>query len=192
MKERLKKYPNLIKDISNAPKIKLKKNDYLFKVFSVGERGTDLKPKLIQEVLSGLLKEICKHKCTFDYIVTVEPGGNPWGLLVAQALKIPLKIIRETQGYAEELKIKQKSVLYERNLCFSGFKKGKKVIIIDDIVSTGGTLKIIINTLKNLGVKIVGVFTILSKGDDYNKIEKSEEIKIHALVSLNKQGDLVF
>lgn len=45
------------------------------------------------------------------------------------------------------------------------FMKGKRVLIVDDVISTGGSLHSLENLVEQAGGKIVGKMTILAEGD---------------------------
>ena len=45
------------------------------------------------------------------------------------------------------------------------FMKGKRVLIVDDVISTGGSLASLENLVKQSGGEIVGKMTILAEGD---------------------------
>lgn len=186
------KYPNLTKDIKKAPKILLnERGQYQFHVFSVGERGTRLPYALIDEVLKGLLEKIDHHGHSFDYIISVVPAGTQWGLLVAHELKKPLVlVIDHSTGFPDEYMVHQTSPVYDRDLFFAGFEAGDKVIVLDDVISTGATMDIVVDALrKRYKVKVVGIFCIITKGDAYKQIEKS--VPLHSLINLTLDGQII-
>jgi adenine phosphoribosyltransferase len=43
--------------------------------------------------------------------------------------------------------------------------KGKRVLIVDDVISTGGSLKSLENLVRQAGGEVVGKMTILAEGD---------------------------
>ena len=45
------------------------------------------------------------------------------------------------------------------------FMKGKRVLIVDDVISTGGSLESLENLVMQSGGEIVGKMTILAEGD---------------------------
>ena len=47
--------------------------------------------------------------------------------------------------------------------------KGKKVLILDDVVSTGGTFKAMETLLDQIGCDVVGYATVLKEGTDFDK-----------------------
>ena len=46
--------------------------------------------------------------------------------------------------------------------------RGKKVLILDDVVSTGGTFKAMEGILKELGCEVAGYAAVLKEGEDFN------------------------
>lgn len=181
----IERYPYLAKDVANAPVIKLAGGKYRFHIFSIGERGTKLEPELISEVVDGLLEKVKPYIKDLDYIVTIEPGGNQWAVAVAHELKIPLIVFRErSSGLGDETKVYQNTLLYRRNLYLRGVRSGDKVVVLDDVVSTGGTIRMIISALKKQGAEIKGVFCIITKGEAYKSIEKKEKVSVEWLINV--------
>ena len=180
-----KNFPELRKAIESANVIELPQSGsrtYKFKTFAFGERGTKIDKKLLDEITKGLIDSINSEFKNFDYIVSPEPGGHTWGMLVASKLNKSINILRKEPLYEKgELEVPRRTGYYQHNLYFNHFKRGDKVLIVDDVVSTGGTLKIIIKTLEKLGVKPIGVQVIFAKSDYYKKIEKEFNISIRFL-----------
>lgn len=188
----MNKYPNLIEDIKKAPGILLnERGRYLFNAFSIGERGTRLPCALVDEVLKGLVEKISHHDQSFDYIVSVVPAGAQWGLLVARELQKPLAmVIDHSTGFPNEYSVHQTSPVYDRDLFFAGFESGGRVIVLDDVISTGETMSIVADTLrKEFKVKIVGIFCIITKGDRYQQFESS--IPLYSLINLRLDGSII-
>ena len=51
------------------------------------------------------------------------------------------------------------------------FMKGKRVLIVDDVVSTGGSLASLENLVAQSGGEIVGKLTILAEGDAQSRTD---------------------
>ncbi len=47
--------------------------------------------------------------------------------------------------------------------------KGKKVVLIDDVVSTGGTFEALEDLLNKTGAQIAGRAAVLKEGNNYKK-----------------------
>ena len=66
------------------------------------------------------------------------------------------------------------------------FMKGKRVLIVDDVISTGGSLASLENLVKQSGGEIVGKMTILAEGD---AIGREDIIYLAPLPLFDKDGN---
>jgi adenine phosphoribosyltransferase len=48
---------------------------------------------------------------------------------------------------------------------------GKKVFIVDDVVSTGRTIKAVGELMEAVGAQVVGAAAVLKQGEEYEKID---------------------
>ncbi|MCK4649026.1 adenine phosphoribosyltransferase, partial [bacterium] len=64
----------------------------------------------------------------------------------------------------------------------NGLKKGDRVLIVDDIVSTGGTLLGTIKVFEKAGIKIADVITVFERGEGKERIERETSFKIKTLL----------
>jgi adenine phosphoribosyltransferase len=71
-------------------------------------------------------------------------------------------------------------------------RRGDRVILVDDVMSTGGTIKAVIQGLREIGAVIVDVIVVVEKGDRKEVIEKELGIRIKTLVKVAvRDGKLV-
>ena len=125
-------------------------------------------------------------KCKLSYITSTEPGGHLWGLILAHSIGKPINIIRvkDPNLPTNDNLQKQRTGYCVRNLYFENFKEGDNIIIVEDVISTGSTIKIIIDTLSSKNVNVVGVLCIVRKGID--NLDKDYSIPIKSIVDLGK------
>ena len=105
-----------------------------------------------------LLTEYAK-KVGAEVIVGPEARGFIFGCPVATSLGIgfvpvrkPGKLPRETVSYSYDLEYGQN----ELHINADAIKKGQKVLIIDDLLATGGTTEAAIKLVEKLGGEVVG------------------------------------
>lgn len=138
---------------------------YRFERFSFGERGSTLDKDLIVRVGVGLAHQISRLSHPFDYIVAPEPGGHTWGLLTAFLLGTSLRIVRLATEYFEAaVPVTATSAYTIKTFDFSNFQSGDRVVLIDDVISSGGTLRAICAALFSANVQIAGVHCVYAKG----------------------------
>jgi len=66
------------------------------------------------------------------------------------------------------------------------YMRGKRVLIVDDVISTGGSLLSLENLVKKAGGEIVGKMAILAEGD---ATERDDIIYLEKLPLFNKKGE---
>ncbi|MFC1663441.1 orotate phosphoribosyltransferase [Patescibacteria group bacterium] len=117
------------------------------------------------QVLKICASEIAKaiKKYNFDIIASREAAGVPFGVAVALRLnKDFLYLRKEAKGYNVNRVIE------------GDFKKGQRIFIVDDAMSTGGDKKSIVNTLEKAGLKVIGIALVLDAyyGPRYRRSQK--------------------
>lgn len=186
-------YPLLWNDVTQAGTLLLPgqggKGGYEFRLFSVGERGTGLEPALVIEVESGLLEKIKSFDEPFDYILAVEQAGVRWALLVARQLGQPLKIITlqpSDPNPADQVSERQrKGGLYkQRELYFPRMKSQTRVLVVDDVISSGATIRAILRGLKKCKVEAIGILCIIDKTGASREIEAEQGIPVKSLITI--------
>jgi len=172
----------LKKSLLEAPVVK--KGDYFYVVHPITDGVPEIKPELLNEVVDDLQNRI--EKCgKIDKIVTIEAMGIPLATALSSNMNVPFVIIRKrSYGLPGEFKIEQKTGYSKSNLFINGLKKGHKIVIVDDVLSTGGTLKAIIIALKEIGVEIKGIFIVINKGNIAKKFEDEFKINIETIANI--------
>jgi adenine phosphoribosyltransferase len=137
--------------------------------------------ELVQACVRGLGKQLKDIK--FDVLVTAEAKSIPLAYALAVELKKPYVVLRKTyKPYmgdaltAETLSITtgqpQLLVLDEKD---RDVMKGRNVLLVDDVISTGSTLQGMRMIVEKAGAKVVGEAAILTEGD------RAQWMHIHAL-----------
>lgn len=182
-------YARLQESIRAAKSVKLLKNEntaYTFKLYPFGERGTFIEPELLSEITDSLAVSLLENFGPYDYLVSPEPGGHTWGMLAAYKVKKPMNILRLSSEKYEEFKIsiKRETAYNENYIYFDGFTPGDRVLLLDDVISSGATIRAIADQLRVLGVELAGIQVILVKGEHYKRLEEDYGVPIHYLASV--------
>jgi adenine phosphoribosyltransferase len=174
---------SLKKSLKEAPIVK--KGDYHYVIHPITDGIPEIKPDLLQEVTNNMKQRI--KKCgKIDKIVTMEAMGIPLASIIAMAMNIPFTIIRKREyGLPHELSVEQMTGYSKSNMFINGLKKGDNIVIVDDVLSTGGTLRAILTALQQMKVIIKGVFIAIDKGNCVQKIRDEFDICIEALVTID-------
>ncbi|SFT52961.1 adenine phosphoribosyltransferase [Selenomonas sp. GACV-9] len=120
-------------------------------------------------------KELAKKvPANTDIILTAETKGIPLAADLARELSMPryivarksVKAYMENAIWVEDISITTKGV---QNLCLDGVDvdriKGKNVLLLDDVISTGGSMKALRELTEKAGGNVVGEACVLAEGD---------------------------
>jgi orotate phosphoribosyltransferase len=91
----------------------------------------------------------------FDVVAGVATAGIPHGALLADAIGKPFIYVRDkAKGHGRQNQIEGE------------VKAGQKVLVIEDLISTGGSSIKAIHALKEAGCEVVGILAIFTYGFD--------------------------
>jgi orotate phosphoribosyltransferase len=107
-------------------------------------------PVIRDMVVEGLVEK-SKLFQPFDLVAGVATAGIPHGALLADRLKLPFVYVRA--------KAKEHG---RQNLIEGELKPGQKVLVIEDLISTGGSSLQAVEALRSEGATVVGVLAIFS------------------------------
>jgi orotate phosphoribosyltransferase len=88
-----------------------------------------------------------------DLIAGVATAGIAWGALVADQLKLPFVYVRA--------KAKEHGL---GNQIEGSYAKGQRVVVVEDLISTGKSSLEVVKVLESAGVEIEGIVAIFSYG----------------------------
>jgi len=171
----------LIKSLIEAPIVK--KGDYDYFVHPV----TDGIPLVQPELLNEVVEAVCKFgDLNVDKIVCVEAMGIHLATAISLRTGIPFVVVRKRfYGLEGELAVHQTTGYSKGELYINGIWKGDRIFLVDDVVSTGGTMTAVIQALQRIGTEIVDVMAIIEKGDGKEQVENKTGIKVKSLVRAN-------
>jgi adenine phosphoribosyltransferase len=162
----------------------VKKGDYFYVIHPLTDGIPVISPELLDEsvsVMEGILSQVKD----VERIVTMEAMGIPLASLLSMKMNIPFTIIRKrSYGLDGEVSVTQKTGYSKNKLFINGLKKGDRVVIVDDVLSTGGTLKAVLSSLIGMGVIVEMVVIAINKGDSINEIQDEMKIPIRTLCDI--------
>jgi adenine phosphoribosyltransferase len=158
-----------------------KRGSYNYFIHPITDGVPEVRPELIREVTANIVRIA---DLEVDKIVTVEAMGIPIGIGLSIITDIPLVIIRKRKyGLPGEIEISQKTGYSKSQLFLNGIKEGDRVIVVDDVISTGGTLLATLESLKIAGATVVDVVIVVQRGDGVERL-KSEGYAVKTMVQV--------
>ncbi|MDR0801180.1 orotate phosphoribosyltransferase [Fluviicola sp.] len=112
-------------------------------------------PAIRTYIRQGYADAVLEHFGKPDIIAGVATGGIAQGALVAQELGIPFIYVRssaKSHGMGNQIE--------------GYFEKGQRVVVIEDLISTGGSSLQAIKALREAGLEVKGLVAIFTYGFD--------------------------
>ncbi len=143
----------MIRDVPNFPK-----EGIVFKDITTAIKD----PKIFKRIIDYLTEEYKNQK--IDYVVGIESRGFIFGAPLAYNLDAGLVVIRkpgklpaDVETITYDLEYGTDSIEVHKD----AIEPGKKVLIIDDLLATGGTVEASCKLINKIGGDLVGVAFVI-------------------------------
>lgn len=147
----------------------------------------DIDPEVLKAVASEIIK-ICDLKDA-DRIVTMEAKGIAISTAVSMITDIPVVIARRRKLDIEgEIEITKKTAYGESRLYLSGVHRGDRIVILDDVISTGGSMVALVRALRKIRVEIKDVAVVYNRREHggERKLKEKTGINVKSIVIINE------
>lgn len=112
-------------------------------------------PKVRKFIKSELIELIKKEFAGVEAIAGVATAGIPQGAMIADALDLPFLYVRsKAKGHGKENRVEGKVI------------KGQKVVVIEDVLSTGASSIKAVEALRDEGLEVMGIAAMFTYGFD--------------------------
>ena len=135
-------------------------------------------PHFRNQVEQGLAENIRKHYPDCEVVAGTSTAGIAHAALVADILGLPMCYVRSS---AKD---------HGRNNQIEGkVEKGQKGVVVEDLISTGGSVIEVVNVLREVGAEVLGIASIFTYGLQKG-IDRMQEAQVKN-VSLSNYDALV-
>jgi orotate phosphoribosyltransferase len=128
-------------------------------------------PAIREFIKSEMCNQVFEEFPDAELLAGVATAGIAWGAMVADQLKLPFIYVRskpKEHGMGNQIE-----GFYEKN---------KKVVVIEDLISTGKSSLAVVQALKTAGLEIAGLVSIFNYGfDEAANAFTAEKIKTRSL-----------
>ena len=101
-----------------------------------------------------------------DLIVSVEAMGLPLLAAVGEATGKPTVVIRKrSYGMDGEVRVDVSTGYSSSTAYINDVSPGERVLVVDDVISTGGTLEPLLESLEGMGAVLQDVIVAIEKGE---------------------------
>ncbi len=172
----------LRESLQNAPIIM--RGNYPYFIHPLTDGIPQIEPSLLKDAVNELIKRI--NTDSFNKIITVEAMGLPIGVALSLTLNKPLTVVRKKSYSLEgEVEVHQKTGYSTGKLYINSVKPEDKLLIVDDVLSTGGTIVAVVEGIRKIGATISDIVVVVNKNKNIEKIEKKVGMKIKSIVNID-------
>ncbi len=136
-------------------------------------------PDARKQVEAGLASLIEKHYHGCELVAGTSTAGIPHAALVADILDLPMAYVRgSAKDHGRNNRIEGKVTL------------GQKVVVVEDLISTAGSVVEVVEALREAGANVLGIVSIftygMQKGTDRLKEAGIENVSLTNFMTLAK------
>jgi orotate phosphoribosyltransferase len=121
-------------------------------------------PEVRREIASGLKKLILENYPEAEMIAGTATAGIPHAAWVSELMDLPMCYVRsKAKGHGKGNQIEGK------------VEEGQKVVVVEDLISTGGSVITAVQALREAGCEVLGVVSIFTYGLEKGKDAFAQE-----------------
>ena len=139
-------------------------------------------PDAFQEAIDALIDPYIDKDV--DLVAAIESRGFIFGAPIAYELGAGLAIIRKPGRLPAETISKSYTLEYGTNtleMHKDTIEPGQKVLLVDDLIATGGSAKAAAELIESLGGEVVGI-AFLIELTDLNGVEKLRDYDVFSII----------
>ena len=174
----------LCESLREAPIVE--KEGYQYFVHPISDGVPTLEPELMREIVVRIVRKA--DLTGIDKIVAPEAMGIHIATAVSLATDIPLVVARK-RGYDldGEVSLSKATGYEETDLYVNDVADGDRLLVLDDVLSTGGTLAALLPALESIGAEVVDTVVVIKKVDGDNALA-STGYEPKTLVNVTVEG----
>lgn len=170
----------LRKSLVDAPVVDF--SGYPYFVHPLTDGIPAIEPALLREIVDDVVRIA---DLEVDRIVTVEAMGIPLSTALSLRTGIPVSVIRKRKyGLPGEREIGQETGYSKGRLYVNGIEPGQRILFVDDVISTGGTLGPLLRAFRDAGIVVKDIVIAVEKGEGRARVEKEHGVRIKTLARI--------
>ena len=152
----------------------VEKEGYHYFVHPISDGVPMLRPELLREIVIRIIRKAKLEDV--DKIVAPEAMGIHISTAVSLMTDIPLVVVRKRQyGLDGEVSLSKETGYEATDLYINDVDAGDRVLVLDDVLSTGGTLSALLPALEeDIGAEVVDTVIVIKKVGGENKLDDTD------------------
>ncbi|GGK53203.1 hypoxanthine/guanine phosphoribosyltransferase [Haloarcula sebkhae] len=162
------------------------KDGYSYLVHPLSNGVPMLEPELLREVVVGVTRAA---DLDVDKIVAPEAMGIHIATALSLQTDIPLVVIRKrSYGLEDEVPLHKTTGYSESEMFINDIEAGDDLLIVDDLLSTGGTMAAICEALDDIGADISDIVVVFRKQGDSALDDTDYDVTSLLDISVDQNG----
>jgi len=154
----------------------VEKEGYHYFVHPVSDGVPTLEPALLREIVVRMVQKLELEDV--DKIVTPAAMGIHISTALSLATDLPMVVVRKRQyGLEGETPLYQETGYGESQMYVNDVHAGERVLVVDDVLSTGGTLAAVLGALEEIGAEVVDTVAVIKKVGGVTELDDDREVK---------------
>ena len=172
--------------LKEAPVVR--KGDYAYFVHPLTDGVPRLEADVFQAVIDLVYDSVDWNN--IDLLLGIAAMGLPLTSSLSLRTGLPQVVARKrSYGLDGEITIDQETGYSKGSMYLNDIKPGESIAIVDDVLSTGGTLDAVIKGVVRAGATVSTIVTVVEKGPGLEMLrEKYPSIDISSIVRLTMNG----
>jgi adenine phosphoribosyltransferase len=151
----------------------VEKEGYHYFVHPISDGVPELRPELLREITVRIVRKA--DLTNIDKIVAPEAMGIHIATALSLATDIPLVVARKREyGLDGEVSLSKATGYEEADLYINDVREGDRVLVLDDVLSTGGTLSVLLPALEDIGAEVVDTVVVIKKVGNGNELDETD------------------
>jgi adenine phosphoribosyltransferase len=174
---------------SLAKATRIQKGDYTYLVHPLLDGVPRCPPEMLREWLAWATPQPVLNKATV--LAAPEAMALPLAAALSLATGTPYTVLRKRQyGLPGEVAAVARTGYASSTLYLNDLGPRDRVVVVDNVLSTGGTLDAILAACKDSGVPVLGCLVAIDKGDARKDLESRHGVPILAMhwVKVTRDG----
>ena len=147
------------------------KGDYPYFIHPISDGIPRMDP-IVLKAVSTLIVDSTDWEGV-DVIASVEAMGLPLLAAVGEATGIPTVVIRKrSYGMEGEVAVDVSTGYSSSTIYINDIAPGERIVIVDDVISTGGTLEPLLEKLEEMGVILRDIVIAIEKGEGRSRLNR--------------------
>ena len=167
------------------------KGDYPYFIHPITDGVPRMDPAVLQAITALVVDRVDWNNV--DLLLGIEAMGLPLTAPLSVETGVPLVIARKrSYGLEGEVEIDQSTGYSKGAMYLNDLKEGERVAIVDDVLSTGGTLEAVIEGVRRANASVTEIIAVIEKGEGLKRLQDLyPDIRIQSLVRLMMDGEAI-